>query len=251
MVGIARVVRTRDEAELDTIAEPAVQAVIFDPEPPPRWLGDVAAAVESGELAVPRTVLEDVARDDVARWLAHHLPSTPLGDALAADVLALVDRQARTTGASRFMVRFVNGTPDRHCGFHVDTVPPAAPPWGLLRVYCGAGTSYVAPEAVSSARAFYQYLGRRERLVRELDGGDAAAYDRLVELDDTLAFAPSRAIEVAEAGTIVAFKHLDVRSHWGDHDATLAWIHCSPMTGGPRFLVNVTSHRPARGASAR
>jgi hypothetical protein len=51
---------------------------------------------------------------------------------------------------------------------------------------------------------------------------------------------------VAPAGSIVAFKHLDLSLHWSDHPKGLAWIHCSPMEGEPRLVVNIT---PARATS--
>ena len=58
---------------------------------------------------------------------------------------------------------------------------------------------------------------------------------------------------VAPAGSIVAFKHVDVRYHWSVHPQVPAWIHSSPMTGTPRLVVNLTSpqraprHRQAEG----
>ncbi len=260
----AVVIETRNVDDLDQIQLAQVQAVVYTPPALPAWFAELAAAVCDGRFTVPRTILGDVDAGEIAAWIACHLPvdalEKPSGEALRDDILALVDRVGRTSGAQRFLFRVLTGTPSRHCGFHVDTVPPGAPPWGLLRVYTGAGTHYASPGDVTRAGDFYRYLGRRERLVRELGDADGAARDHLHELiialDDQLGFLrPGAQIATAPAGSIVAFKHLDVRLHWSDHEPDLAWIHCSPMAGDPRFLVNVTAVRPAgrsaRGAIAR
>jgi hypothetical protein len=258
------VIETRDERDLERIRDDRVQAVVYEPPELPAWLAELAEVVRDGRFCVPRTILDDAGRDEIAAWLDRHLPidalSRPAGRALLEDLLALVDRVA-TTGASRFMFRVLTGAPNRHCGFHVDTVPAGAPRWGLLRVYTGGGTHYAPPGELTSVADFYRYMSRRERLIRELgEAADPAAraalHDEVVALDDGLAFLrPDARIATAPAGSIVAFKHLDVRLHWSEHDPELAWIHCSPMSGEPRFLVNVTAARPAdrrsRGESAR
>jgi hypothetical protein len=259
------VIHTRDEHGLEQIRHDHVQAVVYEPPDPPAWLAELSEVVRDGRFIVPRTILGDAGRDEIAAWLDRHLPidalARPAGRALREDVLGLVDRLAASTGASRFQLRVLTDAPSRHCGFHVDTVPPGAPRWGLLRVYNGAGTHYASPGDLTSITDFYRYLSRRERLIRELgEAPDAAARamleDQLAGLDGRLEFLHRGArIATAPAGSIVAFKHLDVRLHWSGHDPALAWIHCSPMEGEPRFLVNVTAVRPAdrrsRGASAR
>ncbi|TMQ04286.1 MAG: DUF1826 domain-containing protein [Deltaproteobacteria bacterium] len=267
----AIIVHARDEQELDRIIEPSVQAVIYQPPSLPAWLGAVAGAVERGALAVPRTTLASARRDELAAWLEHHVPVGAVADevraALIEDVLAMSDRLAIRTGGGRFLMRIFTGAPSTECGFHVDTVPPGAPVWGLLRVYNGAGTAYIEPDNLDSVAAFYRYLGRRERLARERRearaAGDGAAAARLeseiVALDARPAFLHRpQDIHVAPAGAIVAFKHLDIRLHWSSHGRAAAWIHCSPMAGAPRLVVNLTvpqavprSARPAPHVSAR
>jgi hypothetical protein len=46
------------------------------------------------------------------------------------------------------------------------------------------------------------------------------------------------------AGAVVAFKHVDVGLHWTPHAKAKAWIHCSPMCGAARLVVNVTCPDP-------
>lgn len=234
----ATVIETRDERDLALIAQPEVQAVIFIPETLPTWLAEFAEVVRSGAFQVPRTILDDATFEDIEAWLALHMGG--FGD-VRDDVLSLVKRERELTGATRFIFRVFTAVPSRHCGFHVDTVPPAAPTHGLLRVYNGNGTHYVAPESIVSMREFYRYLSRRERLVRE------ETWDAVAELDELRPFLRSpEDVRVAPAGSTVAFKHLDVRLHWSDHPRELAWVHCSPMDGEARFVVNVSGRRPAR-----
>lgn len=249
----SRVLYTDVEGELARIVEPGVQAVIWLPTEQPDWLGEVAAAVEEGQLDVPRTVLDDVTQEDVERWLATRLQNDALTpgtrQALVADVISLVRRMGALTGCDHFMVRVLTATPNRHCGYHVDTVMPGGAPWGLVRVYNGKGTSYIDSDAVSSMRDFYSYLGRRERLVRDaLDQPDAAAALDAMDADlPFLTVASADATKIVPAGSVVAFRHLDIGRLWSDHAPSLAWIHCSPMAGTPRLVVNVT----ARGRSGR
>jgi hypothetical protein len=252
------IVRTHDERDLDRIADDQVQAVIYTPSRQPSWLGELAAAVERGSFLLPRTVLQRASRDEVAGWLAAHLPEGGIApdvqDALFDDILGLIDRLATSARASRFMMRIFTAAPSTECGFHVDTVPPGAPTWGLLRVYNGPGTEFVEPGNVTSMAEFYRYLSRRERFERERREarvrGDTAAYEQLnrdiAELDSARSFLlRPHEIFVAAAGAIVAFKHIDVRFHWESHGKERAWIHCSPMKGPPRLVVNVTSPEAA------
>jgi Protein of unknown function (DUF1826) len=255
----ALVLHTRDERDLGRIVEELVQAVIYEPPQLPPWFTEVAAAVESGALVVPRTVLPLATADDIAGWLAGHLPDGGLApevyDALFDDILGLVARLAQGSGASRFMLRIFTAAPTTECGFHVDTVPRDAPPWGLLRVYNGAGTAFVEPGNVASIAEFYRYLRRRERLEQERRdaraNGDANALDRLerevLRLDEERSFLERPGdIRVVPAGSIVAFKHLDAALYWTPHAKAKAWIHCSPMHGPARLVVNVTSPEPPR-----
>jgi hypothetical protein len=260
----AVIVRTLDERDLRRIVDPHVAAVIYEPQAVASWLAPLAAAVESGVFVVPRTLLPNAGADEIAAWLATHLPdcgaAPDVREALVDDIRALVARVAEGTGASRFMLRIFTAAPTTECGFHVDTVPPGAPPWGLLRVYNGAGTRFVEPDNVTSLAEFYRYLGRRERLERErrVARGEGNADDchrlerEIAQLDGACAFLKRPDdIPVAPAGAIVAFKHLDVRLHWTAHAKAKAWIHCSPMRGVPRLVVNVSSPERARRQSGR
>src|SRR3979409_1785552 len=70
----AVIVRAHDERELSRIADPQVQAVIYTPPAPPPRRGALGAAIERGAFHVPRTVLPRASRDEIAGWLAAHLP---------------------------------------------------------------------------------------------------------------------------------------------------------------------------------
>jgi len=252
-----------EEDQLDRVRDPDVQAVVWCPPELPEWLVQVAAAVREGRLELPRTVLDGVTVDGVAHWLDVHLPVDALPrDVLAAlrtDVLRLVERSSVLTGSARLMVRILTATPNRRCGFHVDTIPPGSAPWGLLRVYNGAGTAYVDSSAVTAMRDFYRYLGRRERLVRDLDHARERANSeaerletQLKLLDAELVFLRDRdGVSTAPAGSVVAFTHLEVQRLWSDHAPQLAWIHCSPMAGEPRLVVNVRGRDRLRRPVAR
>jgi len=159
---------------------------------------------------------------------------------------------------SRFHFRIFAAAPTTNCGFHVDTVAPGAVKWGLVRVYNGAGTEYVDPNDVVSMRDFYRYLSRRERLERERGEaqgcGNTERFARLEAeiqiLDQEHAFlTPRGKVQVAPSRSIVAFKHLDVSLHWSDHSKALAWIHCSPMRGRARLVVNVAGASTGLGAT--
>src|SRR5689334_14221739 len=170
--GEAFIVLTDEEQGLYEIETPMVQAVIYIPRSLPHWFEELTEAVRKGEFHVPRTVIPRASRDQIEAWLENNLPSPPtstdLRGLVKTDILALVDHVGMISGgATRFMLRILTAVPNTECGFHVDTVPPGANPWGLLRVYAGAGTEFVDPANVTSMAAFYQYLSRRERLARE------------------------------------------------------------------------------------
>jgi len=251
----AVIIRTREERELERITRPDVQAVIYSPPALPAWFTALAAAVRNGSFRIPRTILSNASADELRNWLGAHLPTGGLDPevhaALQQDIISLVDRLGVTTGAVRFMLRILTGTPNTECGFHVDTVPPRAPTWGLMRLYNGAGTAYVDPSNVISMDAVYRYLSRRERLARERvaarDDPTASAHleRAIAQLDAERAFLKQPSdVHLAPAGSIVAFKHIDIRLHWSHHPTAMAWIHCSPMEGEPRLLVNVTAWAP-------
>jgi len=250
----AVVICTQDDSELDAITKQRVQAVIYIPPVLPAWFSVLASAVQDGSFHIPRTVLPNLSRNAIDDWLDQNLPDamveTGLRVSLKDDIVGLVDRLGSLSGATRFMLRIFTDAPTNDCGFHVDSVPPGASTYGFLRVYNGPGTEYVEPANVSGMTEFYRYLSRRERLVREskaasTDGraDDLAGLKRAISaLDHDKAFLVHRGeIKVAPAGSIVAFKHIDIRYHWSDHDKALAWIHCSPMAGQPRLVVNVTA----------
>ena len=166
----AVILQTQDERDLYEITNPNVQAVIYDPPSLPEWLEELAVAVRTGCFQVPRTVVPNASRKQIENWLEDKLPGAikcGLRSAVRADILALVDRVGMISGSARFMLRILTAVPNTECGFHLDTVSPGANPWGLLRVYNGAGTEYVEPSNVTSMTDFYGYLSRRERLTRE------------------------------------------------------------------------------------
>jgi hypothetical protein len=252
------ILHTQDDQDLYKIANPRIQAVIYRSPSLPTWFEELAAAVRAGQFQVARTVIPKANRNEIEDWLEKNLPtpaSAPhLHNAVKADILALVDHVGVISGASRFMLRILTAAPTTDCGFHLDTVPPGANPWGLLRVYTGAGTDYVDPSNVTSTPDFYHYLSLRERLSRERalahSNRDIEAWERLEreieELDTKREFLHrSDEIHTAPAGSIVEFKHLDISLHWSNHAKSLAWIHCSPMAGEARFLVNISPDEPS------
>lgn len=124
----------------------------------------------------------------------------------------------------------------------------------MLRVYNGAGTQFVAAGDLIGAEEFYHYLGHRERLARERRearaAGDVRSLERteqaIADLDRDRAFMRAgAATQVAPAGSIVAFKHVDIGVLWSSLPRN-AWVHCSPMDGEPRLVVNlaVAGHTP-------
>jgi hypothetical protein len=249
---------THDARELEAITNPAVQAVIYIPPELPAWISELASAVQGGAFRIRRTVLPKASRNAIDDWLEQNLPeaivTTEIRASLKEDILQNVDRLRALSHASQFMLRIFTDEPTTECGFHVDSVPPGAPAYGFLRVYNGGGTEYVDPANVTSIADFHRYLSRRERLVRESkvarNDGREADHDRLQRdigvLDEERAFLLHREeIRIAPAGSIVAFKHIDIRYLWSDHSKALAWIHCSPMAGERRLVVNITTPEPA------
>ena len=248
----AIVIHTVDQSALKLILNDNVQAVIFTPPALPPWFGEVALAVEAGDLKITRTVLPGASYHDLERTLDARLSapvlSTEVRECLKRDIMGLADELGAICGVSHFMLRFFTEAPTDECGFHVDTVPPAAPTCGILRVYNGRGTDYADPANVTCMRDFYTYLARRERLIRERKAARhsahvGAAIDLAIDaLDKERAFLMRPAdIKMAPAGAIVAFKHVDIRQHWSDHAKSQAWIHASPMSGKPRLVVNLTA----------
>ena len=249
-LGRAVVVETDRVEDLDLVTLPHVPAVVYTPSDPPAWMEELAVAVAAREFEIPRAILDDVRADEVEAAVGPALSagrgSEDLKRAVLDDVVALADKVRRLTGATSFTIRIFTGVPNARCGYHVDTVPPRSPTVGLLRVYNGAGTPYLAPGDVTDMRDFYRYLSRRERLVRDLaearDETDAIELrEALDRLDRDLPFVAGEVRpNVAPAGSIVMFEHLDAAEHWSGDGSSPPWIHCSPMEGGPRLVVNVS-----------
>jgi hypothetical protein len=251
------ILRTSNERDLEQILTPEVQAVVYTPPAQPRWLEQLAVAVERGAFVVARTVLSRQRRDEIAWWLDENLPravvSEKVRESLIADVLSLTDRMNTAIGNGRFRLCIFTSAPTTASGFHVDIAPPGAPAWGLLRVYNGAGTAYVQPTNLIGTREFKSFVSRRGRLARQRrkarrdgDGDRVAQLSREIEhLDRARPFLRRpEEIQVAPAGTIVAFKLLDTSLQRLDPDPALAWIHCSPDEGLPQLVVNVTAPGP-------
>ena len=249
----AVILHASEQRELDLIQLPHVQAVIYTPHTLPGWITELGVAVRSGTFQIDRTILSCVTREMIEAWLeasiSANLPSHAVRSAFQEDVLNLVERCAALTGASHFYFRAMTDVPNRHCGYHVDTVPRRLPPWGLLRVYCGPGTEYVEPQNVISIAEFYRYLSKRNRYIRHLheapqedDVEHAQILAALADLDEIPSFLHQPYERyVVPTGSIVALTHINVELHWSDHARELAWIHRSPMEGERRLLVSVTA----------
>jgi hypothetical protein len=263
----AIILGTDIESDLDVITRADIQAVIYVPPTLPAWFAELSASVEASWFQIPRTQLPSATRGDIETWLDINLPHSAVAEAvvelLKADILGLVDRLISFGLSSRFMLRIFTEAPTTECGFHVDTVPPGVPVHGLLRVYNGAGTLYTDARDIIDADAFFQYLGRRERLARERNvaraDADIAGLCRIeqaiIDLDRARPFMRTDSVpRVAPAGSIVAFKHADIGLLWSNTPLN-AWVHCSPMEGRPRLVVNVSpaerAHRPARRSEGR
>lgn len=248
----------REVATAITVADPLVPpavdgdvTAVLEPPParPATWETELAAAVRAGAFAVARTELAGVDADAIATWLDRTLPRAGVTrhtrDSALSELLRLVHLTAELSGASAFRFRILVEPPGRRCGLHVDTVEPGLPAWGVLRVFNGAGTTYLDPADVTSMAAFYHWLQLRDRLVREEPSAGAERDARLARHDRRLPFLRQGAEpRLAPARTTVAFRHLDATLHWTDHDSRLAWVHSSPMCGEPRLVANVS---PARG----
>ena len=228
------------------LAYPGLQASVLEQPALPAWQQELADAVEHEQFILPRVELAGITLDAAANWLEKTLPhgavSRDIRDALLSDILNLLYLQESLTGVASFRVRLFTGVPDRRCGFHVDTVQPGMPVWGVLKVYNGAGTHWVAPGQVRSMQAFYHWLQARDAVVRRY-ADDTVVRDRQLErLDDFPAFLQASAcIEEIPSGTAVVFRHLSAEYHWSDHSPWRAWIHCSPMSGQARLVINISS----------
>ena len=144
----ATVIDTADRSELKLVIEENVQAVIFTPPALPGWFDEVAHSVETGDFQIARTVLPNANYQEIERTLELRIStgvlSAEVRECLKQDMMALVDDLRGIYGVSRFMLRCFTEAPTHDCGYHVDTVPPAAPTCGLLRVYNGQGTESVS-----------------------------------------------------------------------------------------------------------
>lgn len=246
------IVVTDDAADLAQVRRPEVQAVICVPLQHAPWEAELATAVEGGAFVIRRCSLL-AGCSELADVLEHSLSLDGLRFetrlALIDDLLVLAERLATIACCRGLMLRLFTEPPSVHCGFHVDTVGPGVPPFGLLKVYNGQGTHYVKSADVTRMHDFYDYLSRRERLAREwrgaLDMGQVPYAEHLrtelEALDTALPFlrscAPVREVPV---GATVAFRHLDVRQHWSEHGKECAWIHSSPNAGTTRLVANLT-----------
>ena len=255
-LGVSRsgpVVCSREAAALVQMRRPGVQAVIVAPQPPAPWEAALAERVRCGAFVVPRCTINVPRPEALVHALEQSLSEDGLDFetrlALIDDLAALGDSLAQLAGCSALMLRLFTEAPTRHCGFHVDTVAPGVPPFGLLKVYNGAGTRYVEPGALAGTEAFQAYQERRERLAREWREALGAGFEQeaqarlaaLRSIDDTLPFLrPSGAVHEIEARAVVAFRHLDVSLHGAADAVAKAWVHCSPMEGESRLVANFT-----------
>jgi hypothetical protein len=129
----------------------ASPALFVEPAGGRGWLDEIGEAVLTGRLSITRTVITSATADELIGWArsaAVVLPNrvrTPLVEELRelSRVVCELGNVARLT------LRAFTEPATRRCGFHVDTVPPQAPPVGVLRVYNGACTEYVEPHPAS------------------------------------------------------------------------------------------------------
>jgi hypothetical protein len=238
--------------DLIRVRAPAVTAVVLQPEQENGRLAPLAEAVETGHVRVRRTVLSGVSEDEIRSWLYDGIEVDvdflDLKEALISDLTDLVALTGAVTDGDHFIFRLFTEAPRRHCGYHVDTVVPGAPPWGLVRVYNGETTAYVDPAAVTSIADFYGYFGRRERLVRQVEAeGSSSAQSEIMCLDEAPPFVRHpRAVRNVPAGAIVAFTHLAAQEMFAASVSQSPWIHCSPMSGVVRLVVNISAVRGRR-----
>jgi hypothetical protein len=240
---------TSIEGVAQACRDPATQVVLLPrPQPPEAWEEELGSVIVTGALRITRTELDGVDADRLATWLDRAFPAAGLTrdtrDAAISDLLRLVQLVGELTGTEAFRFRILTEAPDRRCGFHVDTVAPGLPTWGVLQVFNGAGTRWVDPGDVVSMARFYRWQHERDRLVRRVD--DVRTRDaRLARHDAAPDFLrPGSPTRVVPPRTTVVLRQLDARRHWSDHDPRLAWLHCSPMEGTPRLVVNVGPARP-------
>jgi hypothetical protein len=247
------IVLTDDSAALMKLRSPGVLAVVVESAARPAWQEELVVAVERGAFVIDRCTLTLDRSEALPYVLEQRLPHSGLSFetrlALIDDLANLADSLTLVSGCRGILLRIFTESPSQYCGFHVDTVMPGCPPFGLLKVYNGQGTRYVNPADVKSMRDFYAYAGRRERLRRELKtaiaADDAHESERLQRviyaLDHSLPFLKQGAsVQELRAGSTVGFRHLDIRDHWAEHGPDRAWIHCSPIAGAIRLVVNLT-----------
>ena len=229
---------------------PGAVAVFLRPPPRKCWQDGLERAVESGAFYLPRADLAGLSLDGMATWLDRNLPKAAITpgtrDALISDLLSLAHVIEELTSAQRYRLRIFAAAPDQRCGYHVDTVPIGSPVWGILKVYNGAGTDWVAPTGIRSMAAFYGWLQLRDRIAR-MHAGDHATRDlKLKAMDERADFiVDGVAPRHVTAGTPVVFKHLPANRFWSDHARDSAWLHASPMRGKPRLVANISPHQPA------
>ncbi|MGH1543522.1 MAG: hypothetical protein ACRBHB_24195 [Arenicella sp.] len=210
------------------------------------WINELSAAVEDQSFVVPRVEIGHASADQIATWLDKNLPRQPISgstrDALLSDVLRLLYFVEIKTAATRFKLRLFTEKPCRRCGFHVDTVRPGAPVWGGLKIYNGNGVDWVQPAEIISMQHFYQWLEARDFIVRKYTADQLLCHEKLQVLDQELTFLTDEAtIQHINAGTMVLFKHIPADKLWGDHNTDMAWVHCSPMQGKTRLVVNISA----------
>jgi hypothetical protein len=250
---VSAILRTNNASDLSRVREPGVQAVIFEPVQRAPWEDLVRVAVESRVFVIERCSLKVECSIALPHVLEARLPHNGLPFetrlALIDDLAALADCLTAVTDCRRLMLRLFTEVPTECCGFHVDTVGPGRPPFGLLKVYNGRGTLHIDPVDIVDVKLFYRYLGRRECIARrwreatqqDRDTEAERLHTEINELDRTLPFLrPSAPLHEVPAGAAVAFRHLDIREHWSNHRKELAWIHCSPMAGLTRLVANLT-----------
>ncbi|EAR21593.1 DUF1826 domain-containing protein [Nitrococcus mobilis] len=209
------------------------------------WEGELQQAVEQGAFHVPRVDLPGLSLDGMATWLDRNLPTSAVSrdtrDRLLSDILALTYTVEDLTSAQHYRLRIFTAPPDRRCGYHVDTVPAAAPLWGCLKVYNGAGTNWFAGDDIRSMAAFYRWLQTRDRIVRTLANDPPHRDAALQVLDEKPDFlVPGARSRRVASRTPVFFKHLPVDRFWTDHETDRAWVHASPMEGARRLVVNIS-----------
>ncbi|MBG0794480.1 DUF1826 domain-containing protein [Methylocystis sp. H62] len=244
-------------AAIERLRDPAVQAVFVRPSRRPEWEERLGAVVESGAFRFERLTLPTARIEELPSILEASLPEEGLAFAtrlaLIDDIAVMADELRQLAGCNSVLLRVLVEAPTEICGFHIDTVGPGLPPFGLLKVYNGEATRYVLARDMPDMGRFYDYLGKRERLSAEwraaLQKEDAAAADRrrssMLNLDEMLPFLRKGAkVYRTPPGAVVAFRHLDVRELWNLHPSGRTWLHCSPMSGTPRLVVNLSPANP-------